>query len=112
MIKKFKVAFRGLLLATKDKSIRLQLFLAVVTILFFYFLKITYFEWLIVALLIGLVVSMEIINTCIERLCDLYDKSHNDKIKYIKDLSSGAVLFSCIVAAFVALIIIINKFGG
>jgi undecaprenol kinase/diacylglycerol kinase (ATP) len=112
MINKFRVAFRGLLSAFQDKSILLQFFLGLITFIGFYIVKISYIEWLIVVLLIGLVISMEIINTCIERLCDLYDKSYNKKIKYIKDLSSAAVLFSCIIAAFVALLILINKFGG
>ena len=36
------------------------------------------------------------INTCIERICDLIDESQNEKIKYIKDLSAGSVLLASI----------------
>ena len=112
MINKFKVAFLGLKSSFLDKSILLQMILGIVTIIVFNYLKISYLEWLAVIILIGVVIMAEIFNTCIERICDLYDSKFNQKIKYIKDLSSGGVLLICIFAAAVAIIIIIKHIGG
>ena len=50
----------------------------------------------------SLVMSLEVINTVVENICDIIDPEYNPKIKIIKDLSAGAVL----VAALVWLIII------
>ena len=35
-------------------------------------------------------------NTCIEYLCNLVDSEYNQKIKVIKDLSAGCVLFASV----------------
>jgi diacylglycerol kinase len=50
----------------------------------------------------SLVMSLEIVNTVVENICDIIDPEYNPRIKLIKDLSAGAVL----VAALVWLIII------
>jgi diacylglycerol kinase len=50
----------------------------------------------------SLVMSLEVVNTVVENICDIIDPEYNPKIKLIKDLSAGAVL----VASLVWLIII------
>ena len=54
----------------------------------------------------------EMFNTCIEKVCDLVSTEYNEKIRNIKDLSSGTVLFVSIMALIIALFILINKTGG
>ena len=70
----------------------------------FYF-KITSTEWLMVLCVSALVLSLEALNTSIEKLCDLYSTEQNDKIKKIKDVAAGAVLIASVFAAIVGLII-------
>lgn len=50
-------------------------------------------------LAIGAVISAEMFNTSIEKLCDFNQKNFNYHIKVIKDISAGAVLVSAIIAA-------------
>ena len=52
------------------------------------------FEWLAVLLISALVISLETLNSAIERLCDLYSTQQNEKIAIIKDISAGAVLIA------------------
>ena len=60
----------------------------------------------------GFVIVSEMFNTCIERLCDYVCSSYDENIKWIKDVSAGAVMISAIVALFVALFIFMKYVGG
>lgn len=106
IIRKFKNAFRGLLVATfYDRSIQTQLGLMVVAIIYFLFLKITLNEWMWVILAIVLVVVFEFINSCFEQLCNVISKEYNEDIKNIKDLGAAFVLLGAVFAIIVAVVI-------
>jgi diacylglycerol kinase len=53
--------------------------------------------------------ALEMINTSIEKICDMIDSNPNSQIKVIKDISSGAVLMFTIFTFFVGCIIFIPK---
>ena len=53
-------------------------------------------EWLFVAGCSMLVLSMELMNTAIENLCDLISTEYHPLIKIIKDVAAAAVLMSAI----------------
>jgi hypothetical protein len=108
MINKFYVAFAGLLSSFKDKSIQIQYVLAILACIVAWMIGCTYYEWLAVLLCIGLVIVAEILNTCIEKLCDLYSIEKNEKIKYIKDLAAGGVLFASLIALTVGILIFVH----
>ena len=108
MINKFYVAFVGLLSSFKDKSIQIQYVLAILACIVAWMIGCTYYEWLAVLLCIGLVIVAEILNTCIEKLCDLYTAERNEKIKFIKDLGAGGVLFASMIALSVGILIFIH----
>ena len=112
MINKFRVAFKGLFYAFCDKSVKIQVVLGIIAIIAGFIFKLGFFEWLIIVICIGMVIGAEIVNTAIERLCDLIDEQHNPRIGYIKDISAGAVLLICIMSVVVALMIFIHKIGG
>ncbi len=103
---KFKVAFTGMIKGIFDHSIRIQLCLMCCALTAGIVLSFNWLEWTIVLLCCGLVVVSEYFNTCIERLCDLYCDAFNEKIRYIKDLGAGAVLFASCIALSCALIIL------
>ena len=52
---------------------------------------------------------MEIINTCIEKLCDLYSEEHDIRIQRIKDMSAGMVLTGCVFALIIGVIIVVRR---
>ena len=69
-------------------------------------------EWIAVCFCIAFVISMEMLNTAIEKLCDVVHKEVHPGIKKVKDIAAGAVLipalFSLITGAVIFLPKIIN----
>lgn len=109
-IKAFFFAFNGLKLAIKHElHVKVHFTAAVLAIFMGWFYRISTLEWLVVLLLIGLVISLEIVNSAIEKTCDLIDKKHNPTIGTIKDLAAGAVLWSSLIAAIMGGVIFIPK---
>ena len=104
-MKKFIPAFKDLISAFKDKSIRIQIVIAIITVILGHIIKLTYLEWIAVIICIGMVITLEMVNTCIERVCDLIKTQKDDKIAYIKDLSAASVLIAAFISLCVAVII-------
>jgi diacylglycerol kinase (ATP) len=99
-------AFRGAFkLITTEHSIMTQVFLSViVTIAGFYF-SITKIEWMFQIFAIGLILSIEGLNTAIEKIADFVHPSHHEKIGIIKDIAAGAVLFAAFAGISIGLFI-------
>jgi diacylglycerol kinase (ATP) len=109
-LKSVRYAFNGaVFLFRTEASIKLQTFIAIlITALGFYF-KISTTEWLIQIAMIGLVMSIEGVNTAIEYVADFIHPDYNDKIGRIKDIAAGAVFIASISAVIAALIIYLPK---
>lgn len=112
MKKKFHDAFRGLFLGFTDKSIRIQWILAGLAFIAGMIMKLEPMEWVAVVICIGFVIVTEMVNTCIERTCDMHTQEWDEHVKYIKDLAAGAVLAAAIASLIVALIILFRHIGG
>lgn len=67
------------------------------------------FEWLLVLLCIGFVIGMEMLNTALEKLCDVVHREYHPGIRKTKDIAAGAVLVSAIIAAITGTIIFAPK---
>ena len=68
----FKYALEGLVFAFKyEQNIIVHTLATIVVIILGVFFKISYLEWLILFLIIGLVIATELINTSIEATIDL-----------------------------------------
>ena len=59
--------------------------------------------------MIGLVMSIEGVNTAIEYIADFIHPDHHPKIGLIKEISAGAVFIASIVAVIIAVIIYLPK---
>jgi diacylglycerol kinase (ATP) len=79
-----------------EHSIQTQVFIAIiVTIAGFYF-EISKTEWLFQTLAIGLVLSIEGLNTAVEKTADFIHPDYHERIGFIKDIAAGAVLFAAL----------------
>ena len=109
-LKSVRYAFNGALYLCKtESSIKIQLFIAVfVTIAGFYF-NISKTEWLFQIAMIGLVMSIEGINTAIEYIADFIHPDLHSSIGRIKDIAAGAVFIASIAAVVGAIIIYYPK---
>lgn len=109
-LKSVRYAFKGAVYLVKtEASIKIQVFIAVgITIAGFYF-NISKTEWLFQIICIGLVISMEGMNTAIEYVADFIHPDRHETIGKIKDIAAGAVFIAAISAAVGALVIYIPK---
>ncbi|AXG70829.1 undecaprenol kinase [Kordia sp. SMS9] len=97
------------LLITTEASVKTQFFIGIlVTIAGIYF-KISTTEWIVQTLTIGLIMSLEGINTAIEEIADFIHPEHHKKIGLIKDLAAGAVFIFAIAAIIIGCFIYIPK---
>ncbi len=71
--------------------------------------QISSLEWVLVLLNIALVLAFEMLNSALERFCNLVHPQHSPAIKIIKDVAAGAVLIVSIIAAICGGIIFIPK---
>lgn len=110
-LKSVTYAFKGALkLISTEHSIMVQFSIGILlTIAGFYF-DITKTEWLFQTFAIGLVLSIEGLNTALEKIADFIHPSYNEKIGFIKDIAAGAVFFAALTAITIGSIIYIPKF--
>ncbi|MFA7446149.1 MAG: diacylglycerol kinase family protein [Flavobacteriaceae bacterium] len=110
-IKSVKYAVSGACkLLTTEHSIMTQAGIGIlITVLGFVF-DITKTEWLFQTLAIGLVISVEGLNTAVEKIADFIHPDFHSKIGFIKDIAAGAVFFAAFTAIVVGLIIYVPYF--
>jgi diacylglycerol kinase (ATP) len=98
----YKGAFK---LITTEHSIMVQFSIGILlTVAGFYF-GITPTEWLFQTFAIGLVVSIEGLNTAIEKIADFIHPNYHERIGFIKDIAAGSVFFAAMTAIIIGAII-------
>lgn len=103
-------ALKGLLFSfSSGKNIRLQLLLSLMSVFLGILLELRTVEWAIIIGCIGLVLSLEIVNTALEELVDLVEPNYHPKAGKIKDIAAGSVLFASSCSALVGSIIFLPK---
>ena len=115
-IKSFGYAGEGIKYAFyHEQNIFVMMFAGIIAVVLGIVLNITYTERLVILVLIGVVLSMEMLNTAIEAVVNLHDgdkKSHYGKVA--KDCASGAVaimsIFAFIIGALIFIPYIIDLF--
>lgn len=96
-------------LVTTEHSVMVQFSMGVlITIAGFYF-KISTTEWLFQTLAIGLVLSIEGLNTAVEKIADFIHPQYHERIGFIKDIAAGAVFFAALAALAIGAIIYCPK---
>lgn len=108
-MKKFMDAFSGLKVALSHKAVLIQFILGIMAIIGGIIIKLDYYEWLAFIICITIVVFAEVFNTSIEKIGDYLNIEKDEKIKVIKDLSSGAVLVSSIGALIICIMVVIKR---
>ncbi len=106
----FKYAFNGIIiLLTEEHNSRVHLLATLFAIIAGFIFKISPLEWIAVVIVIGLVFTLEIINSSIENIADFITLEKHSDIKKIKDLAAAAVLVGALTALIVGCIIFIPK---
>ena len=105
-----KYALKGaIILLRTEASIQVQFIIAsILTITGFYY-EISATEWMLQIFSIGLIMSLEGLNTAVEEIADFIHPEFHNKIGLIKDLAAGAVFIAATTATIVGLIIYVPK---
>lgn len=110
VIKSFGWALNGLKdCILHEKNFRIQYSIALLMVIAGIFFSISATEWVIILLCFAVVLGFEIINSAIEKLCDLVQPDFNLVIKKVKDMSASAVLLSAIISFIIGCIIFLPK---
>ena len=111
LLKSFGFAIQGIIYLLKnERNFKIQFGVFILVLVFSYFLEISKKELIIVLFCSMTVLSLEGINTSIEKLCNENQPQFNLNIKIIKDVAAGAVLISSIFCVIIGLIVFFPYF--
>lgn len=110
MLSKFfrsmKFAWNGIVLtARQEQSFRVQLLAAVAAVTLGAVLRVSREEWALIIVVAGAVLVLELLNSAVERLVDLFKPRIHQYAEEIKDIMAGAVFMMSLGAAAVGVII-------
>ena len=106
LVLSFKYAFNGLWqLILKERNFQIHLSVLALVIAFGCYFAITGEEWIYITMVSGLVLSLEAINTSIEKFADFMHPDQSEKIKIVKDIAAGATVIAVVTAVIVGLIV-------
>lgn len=110
-LKSVKYAFLGAIkLITTEHSVMVQFSLGILITIAGFAMHISATEWILQTFAIGLVMSIEGLNTAVEKIADFIHPQYHEKIGFIKDIAAGAVFFAAMTAIAVGALIYIPKF--
>jgi len=104
--KSFKYALNGVFTALAIcRNLKIHYFMAIIAIVAGFYFNIDRLEFAVVLLAITLVVTLEMINTALEKAVDLLTEKYHILALIAKDVSAGAVLIASIVAFIIGALI-------
>jgi diacylglycerol kinase (ATP) len=107
---KFGVAFRGIYLALRhERSCWVHLFVTICIVVAGVAFRISLSEWSLLALCAALVWTAELLNTAIERLCEIVQPKEDARVAALLDVSAGGVLISAIGSASVGAVVFLPR---
>lgn len=102
LLNSFKNSLNGITLAFKsDLSVRIEFVVIVCLIITLIFLDVSWIRKTSMATSLLLVLSIELINTAIEKLADRFVPEYDIQIKFVKDVASAAVFLAILAAALI-----------
>lgn len=110
LLSSFRFAWQGIVHAMqRERNFRLHALAAVVVILAASVTKLSSTEWILIILCISGVISLELINSALERVVDLASPTIHELAKQAKDLSAAAVLVFALASAIIGILIFLPK---
>ncbi len=104
-------AFKGMIkLITTEHSVMVQSSVGVLMAIAGFYFSISTTEWMMQIFALGLVLSIEGLNTAVEKIADFIHPEYHEKIGFIKDIAAGSVFFAALTAMAVAGLIYVPKF--
>ena len=92
-------------LITTEHSVISQSIMAIVLIGLGFYFQISRIDWMFQIFAMGLVLSIEGLNTAVEKTADFIHPDYHEKIGFIKDIAAGAVFFAAIASKVIIILI-------
>ncbi len=106
LISSFGFALQGIGVAIKrEQNMKIHVVAAAAVIVAALWTGLSQMEWMLIALLIGGMLSLELVNSAIERTVDLATAELHPLAKQAKDMAAGAVLVFAATSAIIGLLI-------
>lgn len=106
IFRSFYNAINGVFWALKsERNFQIEIAGFIINVFLMLYLKISLWDAAILLMVSFAVLSLEIINTCIEKICDHIQPNYDSRIKVIKDLAAGSVLLMAIAAIVIGVVI-------
>lgn len=110
--KKFGAACHGIyLVCSQERSFSVHLLTTLLVIVAGVYYRVTQLEWCLLVGAIVSVLSLELMNSAVERLAKAITREHNEWIGAALDCAAGAVLLASGGAVVVGLLIFVPKLG-
>ncbi len=105
-IRSLRYAFHGIVQFFRlERNGQIQGVVAVLVIAAGFFFGVTKTEWIALLLCTAIVISLEMLNSAVERICNMHTTDFHPAIKIIKDVAAAAVLWSAVLSLVVGLLI-------
>lgn len=110
VFRSFKYAIQGIIHAVKrERNLQIHFVISIMVISLGIVLNLSNVEWIFIVLAIGGMLSLELLNTAIERVVDLVTAEYHPLAKQAKDAAAGAVFIYAILSVIVGVIIFLPK---
>ncbi|AZB43667.1 diacylglycerol kinase family protein [Bacillus sp. FJAT-42376] len=110
LLKSFAFAWAGIKdVYRRERNFQIHCFAMVLAAAAGFILQITVSEWYLIIGSIGAVLSLELMNTAIERTVDLAVSEYHPLAKAAKDAAAGAVFIAALAALILGLLIFVPK---
>lgn len=110
LLRSFFLAFSGVFHSIRhERNMRIHCAAAILVILCGFYFHLSAIEWMFILFAIGGVMSLELMNTAIERTVDLVTKEYHPLAKKAKDIAAGAVIVYAILSVIIGCIIFLPK---
>ena len=110
LLTSFVYAWRGVLRGvTGERNLKIHVTAAVLVMIFAAVFQLSATEWLFILFAVGGVISLELMNTAVEKVVDLVTDEYHPLAEQAKDLAAGAVFIYAVLSVIVGLIIFVPK---
>jgi len=104
--KSFLNAFRGVFMMIKtERNFQIELLAFFVNLFLIFYFRLNNTDAALVFIASFAVLSAEIFNTAIEKICDIIQPDFDKRIGFIKDIAAGAVVLTAIASVIVGILV-------
>lgn len=96
----------------RERNFQIECGFALVALALASWLSLLPSEWALLLLVIGWVLTLELINTIIERILDIVKPNVHPYVRVVKDVAAGAVLIASFVSVLIGIFIFLPHFMG